>query len=623
MTTSYDVETTGSAQQAPTYDSEGHQVWNPSVGIYHQPARVKRESYGGIVGALQDISAKSGYTVRSYPENFAGIIAAIKDLDIAGDSPGSDVGEQPPGGNIIINPITGLPEWNEINKPLNGDLWFDTRQGRLMVYVDDDWYQTNGADGLPIVTEDAKAPEVDHPVPGQFWWDAGNNDLFIHDGTYMLNGVIVDSTVTGAAPVWKLVSDSEGGNLQTTATLPLAVVGPRVTALEDFEYLPEIIVGERQMDVQKDYNEWVFEALKNLDEGLESFQPVLVGETPPPADEVQEGQLWYDTESLEMSIWYVDDDSSQWVPIHSAYSYDAELEEVTTSIAQETRIREEAIHSLHARISALDIDITDDKVITDLQTDLQALTDTVNALPVYNPTSYYGKEYIDGKFAEVAVAINSVDTEIPDLSPYALDSELQVLTNAVSNRATKEELSAVINTIPDVSNHATADYVTQSIANITTEYLPRTGGTLSGSFVMEKTSQDLAGFDFSTSPAYSKNALKFQAISPTGSSYSTFGTTNKFWEYAWNFEAEEDFCWIYNDTNKVFSITKEGPACSQLYIGDFSTNNSNGRVITNKIDVKERLTKYQTAFEGMRQAISSSTDYASLKSGLLTVLANV
>ena len=140
---------------------------------------------------------------------------------------------------------------------------------------------------------------------------------------------------------------------------------------------------------------------------------------------------------------------------------------------------------------------------------------------------------------------------------------------------------------------------------------------------LEKTNQTQAGFDFSTSPSYSQNALKFQAISPTGTSYSTFGTTNKFWEYAWDFSSNEDFCWVYNDTNKVFSITKEGPACSQLYIGDFSTNNSNGRVITNKIDVKDRLTKYQSAFEQMRQAISSSTDYASLRSGLLTALANV
>ncbi len=128
--------------------------------------------------------------------------------------------------------------------------------------------------------------------------------------------------------------------------------------------------------------------------------------------------------------------------------------------------------------------------------------------------------------------------------------------------------------------------------------------------------------DFSGASWYSRKAFKLTANAPT-SADTTFGTTDNPWEYAWEFGADEDFCWIYNDTNKVFSITKEGPACSTLYLGDIGDNTNNGRVIHNKIDVKERLNTYQTAFESIRQAVSSSTDYASLKSGLLTALANV
>ena len=209
---------------------------------------------------------------------------------------------------------------------------------------------------------------------------------------------------------------------------------------------------------------------------------------------------------------------------------------------------------------------------------------------------------------------------IPDVTPYA--EETKVNQELAQLQAQINHLPSTIE-IPDVSSFVTQDHIDNSIAGITTDFLPRTGGTLSGSFVMTKASGHLPGFDFSTSPAYSTNAMKFQAISPTGSSYSTFGTTNKFWEYAWDFKAHEDFCWIYNDNNKVFSITKDGPACSQLYIGDFHTNDTNGRVITNKIDVRDRLTTYQTAFEHIRQAVSSSTDYDSLKAGLLTALANV
>ena len=105
--------------------------------------------------------------------------------------------------------------------------------------------------------------------------------------------------------------------------------------------------------------------------------------------------------------------------------------------------------------------------------------------------------------------------------------------------------------------------------------------------------------------------------------YSTFGTSNKFYEYAWKFDDKEDFCWVYADTDKVFSITKDGPACSQLYLGDFGANTVNGRVLHNKIDVKERLNTYQTAFEQMRQGVSNATDFDSLKANILSALVSV
>ena len=142
MTTSYDVEATdaGHGSAAPTRDADGNQVWNPSVGIYHKPAKKKRESYGGIIAALQDDMARAGMVVKSYPENFAGIIAAIQDLAEAEYRPGSDAGPIPPGGNINID-INGFPIYIESPNTQNGQLWFDTRQGRLFVWVDDDWYK--------------------------------------------------------------------------------------------------------------------------------------------------------------------------------------------------------------------------------------------------------------------------------------------------------------------------------------------------------------------------------------------------------------------------------------------------------------------------------------------------
>ena len=121
---------------------------------------------------------------------------------------------------------------------------------------------------------------------------------------------------------------------------------------------------------------------------------------------------------------------------------------------------------------------------------------------------------------------------------------------------------------------------------------------------------------------YGKDAFKFVANGGSNN-YSTFGVTEKPWEYAWNFSSEEDFCWIYNDTNKVFSITKGGPACSTLVLGDFADNTNSGQVIHNKIDVKERLNTYQTAFEQMRQGVANATDFDSLKATILSALAIV
>ena len=89
VTTSYtDSETglSGSSSATPTYDSEGNQIYKPSVGVIFKPAFENQHSYGGIVGALQDNIARGlPSSVKAYPHNFAGIIAAIKDLESAQD----------------------------------------------------------------------------------------------------------------------------------------------------------------------------------------------------------------------------------------------------------------------------------------------------------------------------------------------------------------------------------------------------------------------------------------------------------------------------------------------------------------------------------------------------------
>ena len=619
MTTSYETDTAATGSTTPTYNAEGHQVWNPSVGIYHEPAKDQRESYGGIVGALQDLQVEASGKAKSYPNNFAGIIAAIQDLQIISEgAPPVFPGPGPDGGQIIID-INGNPSWEIITPPRDGELWFDTRQGRLFIAIDEEWYQTNGADGIPIVTDNPTPPDVDHPIPGQFWWDSANNDLYIHDGLFRLpDGEFTeDGTLAGTDPVWKLITDGLADSFQTTRTLPLGSVGPKIQASNE----PTIITkpDPTQFSVQSDYNVWLYGALLELDEYITNKGEVIVG-VDPPAIPVP-GQLWYDTESLELSIWYEDDDRGQWVPTSTSYMFDDEIATVNARIDDEQRTREQAIHALQLLVDS--INGQDDAALQNVSDRITSLAATVASLPTYDLTPYATVSTVTAQIDDLQADINSIAADLAALPAYANQGELDMVTAQLATKASKAEVEAVEDAIPDVSGFVTAADITNAISNITTDFLPRTGGVLTGSFTLNKTDISLPGLDFSSSPISSRDAFKFQTMSPTGSYQAQFGTTTNFWEYAWQFDSNEDFCWIYNDSNKVFSITKDGPACSSLVLGDFTANNDNGRVLTNKIDVRERLNTYQAAFEQMRQGVSNATDFDSLKANILSALASV
>ena len=636
MTASYDVEQQAAGDEPrPSLNAEGHQVWNPSVGIHFKPAAKQRESYGGIIGALQDIHVTSSGMTKAYPENFAGIIAAIQDLGDIQYKPGSDTGEKPPGGDIIID-NDGNPIWIITEKPKNGQLWFDTRQGRMFVWIDDDWYQTNGADGLPILTENATPPDVNQIVPGQFWWDATHGSLYIFDGQYELpNGSITPDPSVGGRPVWRLIMDTDSPNaFQTTSTLPLVfkyhsnpnILPPDFPSLSEFpEAIPELDFS--LLNVQSDYNEWLLWATVSLGQAIDDIAPVFVGETPP-EDTVEkplkEGTLWYDTESLEMSVWYRDDDSAQWVPTSVAYSYDEDLAVIRNSILSETRTRTESISALEERFNS--INAADAAEVDRLEQQIQALESAVNGLTIPDASTLVSLTAFTQAQSQQNARISALESAAPDyallMSRNEIESELDTLEQLINTRASVAQVQEVAGQIPDVSGFVTQQHIDNSIDNITTEYLPRSGGTMDGTFVVQKTDYQAPAFDFSTAAWNSNNAFKFVTNAP-GSSTAKFGTNEKMWEYAWDFSSEEDFCWVYNNANKVFSITKEGPACSTLYLGDFQPNNNNGRVISNKIDVKERLNAYQSAFEQMRQGVNTATDFDSLKANILSALANV
>ncbi len=603
----------------PTYDSEGLQTWKPQPGEYYKLGLKQRESYGGIVASLKDVlSVTSCGVSKAYPHNFAGIIAAIEDLADCLDSDGNiDIGPYPPGWDINID-IDGNIEGNWTELPKDGNLWFDTRQGRLFVAIDGQYWQTNGGDGLAYVGDSVPQQQ---PVIGSTWYDTYNNIFYVWTD----------------AGVWEAVKGAEDV-AQTTATLPLAFksrftqgrgVGANILP-DDFpssDEWPSVLppLDLNLQNVQADYNEWLLWSLLRVGEATE-YNTINFGPNPPPESELLPGSLWYDTNALELSVWYSDGDSSQWVPTSVSYQYDEALARMQAEIDTEVEQRTAAVQQTENKLLG---DIYNIKAsVTSLDEELrQRITDAINALVIPDPdlTSYSTNTNVDEVRAaleqKISIARSDLDLKLLEVETSLNAVDIDVI-NTINTKATQGQLAAVSDAIPNISHLPTNEVVDSKIAAITSSFLPRNGGTLNGRFVMQKADVSLAALDFTRQASDGRNALK---IKPSDNSDNTisFGTTDTEGEVAFTFKGNEDFCWVYNDTDKVFSIDRSGAAVKNIVLADFGDNNSDGRTLHNKIDVRDRLVKYQSAFEEMRQSVSLAADFDELKLALLTALASV
>ena len=602
MTTSYPTE-----QNAPTENAGGEQVWKPSVGVVFEPAADKAQSYGGIIGALQDEIRSQGGAPKAYPQNFAGIIAAIQDLRSIEEQIPVYPGDIPPGseidndGNLVI-----------LQEPRDGTLWFDTRQGRLFVALDKQWWQTNGADGLAFIRENSQAPITEEIVPGQFWYSTDDQALFVFDGES-----------------WVLVtSNAEAGTFQTTATLPLADSGVRSNTTPTGNIITEPDLSD--FNTQRDFNQWAYAALIELEDEVDAYQPVHVGLTEP--SNPKPGALWYDTEGLELSIWYEDDNSGQWVPTATSFRYDADLDVLKTSIETEKNSRIADVNQLHLLINQIDAADQDEvnllkSKLEELRTDVDAKA-TISSLIDY-ASSTFVNDSIAAARNELQWQIQAVSQSIPSLATYVteaeLDEDVQVLHNQIALKTSISDVQSYVAPLLANLDNNLQSFVQQSLTNLSQNYLTHAGGTLTGNLVINKLDLADPALDFSSTQHAASPAFKFNTLSADNltAHYPTFGTTINRNELAWKFDGDEDFCWIYNDNSRVFSITKDGPACSTLVLGDIGQTNANGRVIHNKIDVKERLNAYKTTFEAVRSAVSSATDFESLRANILSALASI
>ena len=580
----------------PTYNAEGQAIWKPQPGQYVPGGLRYVQSYGGIVTALKDIQQAAGGDIKSYPNNFAGIIAAIEDLEkLFRDGTLPDVGAPPPGWEIITEPDGSIDgQWQD--KPLDGTLWFDTRQGRLFIAINGEFFQTNGADGISHVGPN---PPTNPPVIGQHWLNVTNNLFYVYLGE----------------GIWQAIT-SEGDISLTTATLPLAVKNALLSPDYTPTVLPELPTGS-DMEVQQDLNAWLFASAFALEQAINE-SAITISETPP-TENVVPGTLWYDSETLELSIYYQDNDSAQWVPVSVGFEVEDALAPFQEALAAEVKTRATAIDHLYKTIT--EMDTVDDERVASLEVDFQNLKYSVDRINIPDISPLATKSEVTPIEARVTV----LENEEVDLSAYATSASVSAVEQSlldVINSKTHLELSDITPLIPDVSAKVEQSDIEAAIANITVDYLPRSGGTLDGSFIINKSDVNSPAFDVSGSWYNSQQLFKLQSYSPTQAT-ATFGATDNWWEYAWKFDGEEDFAWVYADTNKVFSISKDGPACSQLHIGTFNENTSEGRVLINRMEVGEELRKYKQTFADIKQTVLSSNDFDSLKTGLIQALSNV
>ncbi len=139
------------------------------------------DGYSGIADALSNLLLRNGSVAKDYQPNFQGIIDGIN--DISREWSGAQPGLYPPG--WATSETNGVVTGTYLYAPINGQLWFDTRHGRLMIYVEDGFYQANGADVLTRVSE--TTPSTAQSIEGALWYQPSTTNLYLYDGTAWIN----------------------------------------------------------------------------------------------------------------------------------------------------------------------------------------------------------------------------------------------------------------------------------------------------------------------------------------------------------------------------------------------------------------------------------------------------
>ena len=542
------------------------------------------DGFAGIVGAFNILRTANEASAKEYPASFEGIKDAV--LDIKKDWGSIGNGEYPPGWKLEYDGSGAIIGGSWEVTPDEGDLWFDQNQGRMMVWIGGAYYQTNGADVLTVVSDTAPVDEV----TGGLWYQPTTGSLYLWNGS-----------------AWIIVS-TNADTAYTTDNLQLA--NATSTNLANVSAaLGNVSTYSTSTATQSNLNTWLGTAVGQLDSTLTTLdtnKPTLFEGSATPTGAVS-GDLWYNGSLLKIRS------SSAWESVIDFTDNASTVTALTNSVTSQNTANSNRFTAVEASVAA--IDLTPFATCTELTSTQTTLQGNINTL-----TNTVGDLNRFATATSVTSSVNGLDTRVTtlenatiDFSPYAtitaLDTAVASLQTQITNSGNAStsyvdtEVAAVQALIPDISGKLDTSTFSAYQTTVSTSFLPTNGGTLTGNLAMNKSDTSLPSFDFSGDANYARKIFKTKAYAATDA-YSTFGTNTNYWEYAWEFDSNEDFCWTHGTNGKQFSINKNGATAKNLYIADFQENTSNGQNVVNSINVKSKLTEYDTTIATHTQQIA-------------------
>ncbi len=324
----------------------------------------------------------------------------------------------------------------------------------MFISYESQWYQTNGGDGLTLITTDNTPPVATNLAIGQQWYNRTDGILYVFAGTYSDGGQVVTTPTATSVPIWQQLVDIS--DHQTTATLPLA--GPTIDAkiieaITDSNFLPTNF-NPALITHQDDVNLYFVDSLLALDDQIKINEPT-VSITPPSSPAI--GQFWFDSANIEMSIWYSapGDAWGQWVPVFSPAKIDDNLNTLKAAQTQETAKRLLGDTTLQTNIDTVDALLETHRGT--LQNGIDGLQAQVNAIPSVDLSPYITAAQEQVHITDLQNQVSGLTGDVGNIyTKYAktdfVNDNVATLQADINTRATSTQLTAVQNSIPSLTD---------------------------------------------------------------------------------------------------------------------------------------------------------------------------